>query len=93
MTAAAPSTAKTKKTTDYIVIRDAAHEHLPGQDVDGTSFSQATLAIVGTFKAASANDAVKQAAGDTEGVYRAIPARSWKPVKVTVKTETRVTLS
>lgn len=28
----------------------------------------------------------------TTGIYVAIPARSFKPVKVTVKTETRITL-
>lgn len=92
MTAAAPS--KTKQTTDYIVIREAAHEYLPGKDaVDTTSLGTASYQLVGTFKAASANDAVKQAAGDKEGIYRAVPARSWKPVTVTVKTETKVTLS
>lgn len=92
MTAAAAPSAKTKQTTDYVVIREAADEYLPGKDVDVTSFG-ATLAIVGTFKAASATDAVKQAAGDKEGVYRAIPKRSWKPITVTIKTETKVTLS
>ena len=91
MTTAAQAPPKTKKTTEYVVLRDAGTEYLPGANVDVTSI-QASLAIVGTFKATSANDAIKQAAGDKAGTYRAIPKRSWKPVKVTVHTETTVRL-
>jgi len=85
------ATPKTKTLTEYVVLREAGAEYLPGADVDVTSI-QASLAIVGTFKATSAPDAIKQAAGDKAGTYRAIPKRSWKPVKVTVHTETTIRL-
>jgi hypothetical protein len=48
----------------------------------------------GACIATSADAAVKQAATATSAAatYVAVPERSWKPVKVTVSQETRVTL-
>lgn len=83
----AEAAAKTKQTTEYVVLRENASA--PNQ----TNSLAGTHSVVKTVTAASANDAIRQAADDKEGVYRAVPARSWKPVKVTVKTETRITLS
>lgn len=76
---------KTKTLTEYVVIKEI-HEYGPGADVE------ASLAILGTFEAKSANEAIKRAMNGREGTYRAVPARSFKPVKVTVHTETTVRL-
>lgn len=50
---------------------------------------------VGTFDARTGEQAIKQYVERTkaDGVFVAIPARSWTPVKVAVKTETRLEVS
>lgn len=81
--AAAAAAAKT--LTEYTILRD--------QTLNGATDAPAgTLAIVKTVKAKSAADAIRQAAGNTEGTYRAVPARSFAPVKVTVETKTTLKL-
>lgn len=88
-TAAPPATPKTKQTTEYVVLRENTSEPNSANSLDGTH------SLVKTVTATSANEAIKQAvdgASKKEGTYRAIPARSWKPVKVTVHTETTIRL-
>lgn len=70
--------------TDYVILKvvhgDAQHD-LYGE--------------VGRRMAASAEQAIRQfveGRPDNEGLYVAVPARSWKPVKVATKTETRLVL-
>ena len=77
---------KTKTLTEYVVIR----ENTP--DPNSANTLAGTHSVVKTLRATSANDAIRQAVGEKAGTYRAIPARSWKPVKVTVHTETTVRL-
>ena len=84
-TAAPPATPKTKQTTEYVVLREI-------EDASLTTPNPSS-AIIGTFAAKSANEAIKKAAGEKAGVYRAVPSRSWKPVKVTVHTETTIRLA
>ena len=85
--AATPPAKKAKQTTEYVVLRA---EMQPRTGSDGGSTE--AHSVVQTIAATSANDAIRQAAGEKPGTYRAIPARSWKPVKVTVSTETKITL-
>jgi hypothetical protein len=84
-TAAPPATPKTKQTTEYVVLRDKA---TPPTSNGG----DAELTVIQTVRAKSAHDAIRQVAGKNEGTYRAIPARSFAPVKVTVHTETTIRL-
>ena len=84
-TAEASAPPKTKQTTEYVVLRDKA---TPPTSNGG----EAELTVIKTVRANSANDAIRQVAGKNEGTYRAIPARSFKPVKVTVHTETTIRL-
>jgi hypothetical protein len=73
-----PQQQTNEKGTKYIVLQGSE---------DGT-----TWALAGASKG-SADKAIKAAAhADGNGTYVAIPARSWKPVKVTVSTETVVKL-
>jgi hypothetical protein len=81
-TAAPPATPKIKQTTEYVVVRN-------NETPEG---AMATYTTVQKVRANSANDAIKKAAAGKEGVYIAIPARSFKPVKVTVHTETTIRL-
>lgn len=71
-------------TTQYVILR-----HLGGIDDDWTVAAT-------TVRASSANQAIRQHLdtidGDPAGVYVAVPARSWKPTKVAVQTQTRVVL-
>jgi hypothetical protein len=78
----ATAAAKTKQTTEYVVLRDN----------DTSEGAMAAYTTVQKVRANSANDAIKKAAGGKEGVYIAVPARSFKPVKVTVHTETTIKL-
>jgi len=43
---------------------------------------------VATVDARSALEAIKANATAGEGIYSAVPARSWKPIKVVAKVET-----
>jgi hypothetical protein len=72
----------TTEPTEYIVLR---------QDVpDGT------WKLDKTVKALSAQAAIRTVVGKptekTNGTYVAVPARSWKPTKVTAKVETKLAL-
>lgn len=42
--------------------------------------------------ARSAEDAIRQAASSTDTTCVAVPKRSWKPVSVQIKTQTRMVL-
>lgn len=64
-------------TTEYVVLNK-----------DGEGWKP----IVPTVKARSAEHAIREAAGNTPGNYVAVPARSWKPVKVSVDTVPTVKL-
>lgn len=86
VTAPAAAPPKTKQTTEYVVLRENVSEPNSANSRAGTH------SVVTIVDAANSNDAIRQAAGDKPGVYRAIPARSWKPVKVTVHTETTIRL-
>lgn len=78
---------------DYIVLRDNSTVNVPPTGTSGsTSPLDGTLAILKTVKAKSPHDAIRQVADKTAGTYRAVLAKSFAPVKVTVKTETRITL-
>ena len=49
---------------------------------------------LGTAKGVNATQAIGKLAGDEpDGTYVAVPARSWRPVKPTVKVERRVSWS
>lgn len=89
MTSAGNATAPVPRTliaTEYVVLR----ENIASKDT--VSPNAGTHSIVTTVKARSAADAIRQAAGKTEGTYRAVPARSFQPVKVTVETTTTIKL-
>jgi hypothetical protein len=86
VTAEPAATPKTKQTTEYVVLR----ENTTG--LDPTSSTTNTHNVIKTVSAASANEAIRNAADNQPGIYRAIPARSFKPVKVTVHTETTIRL-
>jgi hypothetical protein len=70
-----------EKGTTYIVLKWESESVV--EAVTYTAVDEAT--------ATSANDAIRQVAQHT-GPYVAIPARSWKPTKVTVETKQTVRL-
>lgn len=78
-----PVTASVKVDTEYVVLR------WNGNDAEK---KLETWAVVGTFTARTAGDAAKAAharrGSDNGSTYVAVPARSWKPVRVTPKVET-----
>ncbi len=91
-----PAATATPKSaaTDYMVLAERNNGERP------TSGSSASTLVYGkiwqplkTVKARSATEAVKLAAGETAGTYMAVPARSWKPVTVTVEQTTRIRLT
>lgn len=71
--------AEKKTGTTYLVFQEVDLQ-------DGKNYRR-----VGGSDARSADEAIK-AVADKAGVYVAIPARSFKPVKVTVHTETTIRL-
>lgn len=74
--------ARKTQVTDYVVLHDQG-------ETDAPSWRE-----VGTVKGANATQAISKAAGDEpDGTYVAVPARSWRPVKPTVKVERRVAWS
>jgi hypothetical protein len=83
---APPKEKAAKKNTQYVVLRA-----LPEEAAQPPRFER-----MGRFKGPASN-AIKEAAGNMaaspDGTYVAIPARSFKPVKLATKTETRVTPS
>lgn len=99
MSTEAPATPKTKterQTTAYHIL--ASRPNLPGisGDVDVTSFTPlSTWDIVALDIEAPNGDAairkhVEGSRGTGAGQYVAVPARSWKPVTVTVEQTTVV---
>lgn len=68
-----------KKSGGYIVFRQ---EDGAWQQVNTSSEKSAGAAIRGVV--------AKLAVSDQSGSFVAIPARSWQPVKVTAKTETKL---
>jgi hypothetical protein len=81
------------KTAYHIFARD---QYLPGGsgDVDVTSFTQQEnwTIVARDIEAANVAAALRKHAetNDKGGTYVAVPARSWKPVKVTVEQQTVV---
>jgi hypothetical protein len=87
------ATAEKAKTapTEYVVLR----EETVNLSVGATTASNAESKVwreVARSTGPAAN-AIKKAAKEKTGRYLAIPARSFKPVTLTTKTETKVTLS
>lgn len=104
MTVAAETTPghSVKAETSYVVLgQQSAREYLPGVegDVDTTEMGKAINDVwikVGEFTARSAEAAVKahaEKAKPESGVFVAIPARSWQPMRVATKTETKLEVS
>jgi hypothetical protein len=74
-----------KGTTTYVILRKIGSEEQ----------AQPQWMEYGRAKAASSTAAIRECAGiDDQGAaeYVAVPARSWKPVKVTVETKQTVKL-
>lgn len=96
-------TEKTKTLTAYIVLKFPAPA--PKIDVTTASGEAATYATsgvaqkpglqeLGSFNALSPNAAIRSVIDKYgTGTYVAVPARSWKPVKVTIEQTTSVKLS
>jgi len=82
MTTAPPADKKTATKTRYIILRKAEG----GADKVGI---ESSWDIIDYADASSANAAIRSAI-KTTGHYLAVPARSWKPVKVTVEQQTVV---
>jgi hypothetical protein len=68
--------------TTYIVLRQ--REHLPGEALDVGTFGLPWTVEKANVAASTAEAAIRHACNDkdADGVYVAVPARSWKPVKV-----------
>ncbi|MDQ5841655.1 MAG: hypothetical protein M3537_11075 [Chloroflexota bacterium] len=83
--------AKDTKATTYVVLRESKQpgEGLPRYEHVGNYPGTADQAIRRAAMQSTGSD------GDTyqDGMYFAIPARSFKPVTLTTSTETKVTLS
>ncbi len=47
---------------------------------------------IAEIEARSAEDAIRQVASSTDTLCVAVPARSWKPLTVQIKTQTRMVL-
>ncbi len=65
--------------TTYLVLRALAD-------------TRGGYAPVQTIEASSSDAAIRAVAGDAEGVYVAVPSRSWNEVSVKVETKTQVRL-
>ena len=65
--------------TSYLVLRALAD-------------TRGAYAPVQTVEASSSDAAIRAVANDTEGVYVAVPERSWNEVEVKVETKTQVRL-
>lgn len=89
--------------TTYVVLQEiVSKEHLPGLKDAGETVDVSRFTPVRNWRevtrvdADSADAAIKQVADSTEkaftGLAVAIPARSFKPVKVSVETVSRVKL-
>lgn len=79
--------AKPATPTDYMVLQQA--------EPDDDAYSDRSVWVeLGTAKGSNANQAIGKLAGDEpDGTFVAVPARSWRPVKPTVKVETKVSWS
>jgi hypothetical protein len=82
-----------KEAAEYVVLRLVK----PEASITSTP-SPETWERVGSFKAASSEQARRQASRqgdgyDEKGTYVAVPARSWRPLRPKVTTVTRVTFS
>lgn len=71
--------------TEYVILQKDAY-------IDADSFKIVRASV----RASSSDQAIRQHLdtidGDPAGVYVAVPARSWKPTKVAVQTQTRIVL-
>lgn len=90
--------ADTASATHYVILQriETGKKPTPGHDneeVDVASFNQALWKHCGGVAARSAEAALRAYSGLDAGTFVAIPARSWKPVKVAVQTQTKITLS
>lgn len=85
--------------TEYVVLERvkssiaAKTENDDTPDLDAYAFNGHLWVFRGGLKARSAEEALRRYSGIGEGTYVAVPARSWKPVTVTVETQTKVVLS
>lgn len=86
MTATAPATPKTKQTTEYVILERAVSDH--SWKERGTYPARSAAEAI---RAHSKNGGASSPVGDG-ATFVAVPAKSFKPVKVTVKTETKITL-
>ena len=83
---AEPAAPQTPVQRDYIVLRDVTPPPNTANSLAGT------ITILKTVKAKSPHDAIRQVADNKAGTYRAVLAKSFQPVKVTVHTETTIRL-
>jgi hypothetical protein len=80
----ATSQAKVSQATEYIILRRA--------EVRDPETDQQVVAWIedGTASRTSRADAVKEAVGDREGVWRPVPVRNWqKPIRTRTETQKR----
>lgn len=71
-----------KADTEYAVLR------FEDNDIAGLQRWE----FVESVLARSAEAAIRQVASRADGLYVAVPSRSWKPLKVTTKTETTLVI-
>ena len=79
---------KDRAKTSYAVLRATGVN-----SSDGPGDRVRAWETIAEVEAANAQDAIRQAAKGAEGVYVAVPARSWQPVTVKVETRTVVKLT
>jgi len=82
---AEPAAPQTAVQRDYVVLRDNTPQPNTANSLAGT------ITIL-KVKAKSPHDAIRQVADNKAGTYRAVLAKSFAPVKVTVHTETTIRL-
>ncbi len=70
--------------TEYVVLR-AVDENVPD---DERELWEAGLHV----NARSASEAIRSGSAGKEGIYVAVPARSWKELKVKVENTVKVTI-
>ncbi len=54
--------------------------------------SEVRWSVIAEVDARSAEDAIRKSASSTDTVCVAVPLRSWKPLTVQIKTQTRMVL-
>ena len=86
MNAAPTPTPESKAAeTTYVILRQGEGE--------STWHMVNRTALSGSSQAAIRSVVAKLAAADQAGTFVAVPSRSWKPVKVSTKTETTVVIA